>query len=339
MITGDINNDGHVDLVYSIQRMVCTQAGLGNGTFQAPSCFIAGNDIRALALNDLDGDDVLDLIVGDFGGSLIRIYQGLGDGAFKPIWINAIELNPRSLVVADFDGDGLVDIVTANWVLPTISFLHGNGNGTFAAALNFPAEGKSYGSVAADFNADDVLDIAIAIYGGNSPEPPGTTVSLLLGNGNGTFQSPQSSMVGTRPRSLVAGDFNEDDCPDLATTNLVSNNIAVLLGNCQGQFDAATFLMVAGQARPLGLAAVDFNGDKHMDLAIAFEESNRIVVEFGMGDGSFGSPVILSVPASPRYFHAADVNGDDCPDILSADFPRGAVSVWLGDCQGGFQRP
>src|SRR5262249_33427189 len=85
LVSGDVNNDGKIDLVYSFGNppiSYCVRLGNGDGTFQPPSCDIAGNQIRSIALKDLDGDGNLDLVMGDFEGNFVRIHKGNGDGTF-----------------------------------------------------------------------------------------------------------------------------------------------------------------------------------------------------------------------------------------------------------------
>src|SRR5581483_10977694 len=105
-------------------------------------------------------------------------------------------------------------------------------------------------------------DLAVANVTGN-------TVTVLRGNGDGTFQLLGLYNVGRTPVQVVAGDFNGDGHLDLATVNRSDGNVSVLFGNGDGSFQAAVSFGSAGFAGPAGLVAADFNGDGKADLAAA----------------------------------------------------------------------
>jgi len=136
---------------------------------------------------------------------------------------------------------------------------------------------------AADFNRDGKRDLAVAECGNNN-------VSILLSNGDGTFQAGVNYAVGTYPTSEAVGDFNGDGKLDLATTNFYSNNISVLLGNGDGTFQAAVEYS-AGNS-PFSLAIGDFNRDGKLDLAVANEGyEDNVSVLMGNRDGTFRASV------------------------------------------------
>src|SRR5216683_1870684 len=103
---------------------------------------------------------------------------------------------------------------------------------SFIARRDFAAQASPSSVAVGDFNADGVPDLAVANTDSNS-------VSVLLGNGDGTFQTAQSSAVEIQPSSVAVGDFNADGVPDLAVANRGSNDVSVLLGNGDGSFQAA----------------------------------------------------------------------------------------------------
>ena len=122
--------------------------------------------------------------------------------------------------------------------------------------------------MAGDFNGDGRPDLAVANYGSND-------VSVLLGNGDGTFQPQVTYAVGSSPVALVAGDFNGDGRPDLAVANYGANDVSVLLGNGDGTFQPQVTYAVGSS--PTALVAGDFNGDGRTDLAVANLDSQRRV--------------------------------------------------------------
>src|SRR5438034_911093 len=211
----------------------------------------------------------------------------------------------------------------------TVSFI---GHADFAAGSN-PA------SVAAgDFNRDGVLDLATANYGSNN-------VSVLLGNGDGTFQPARTfATAGFNPVTVAVGDFNGDGRPDLAVTNganttsgAVPGNLAVLLGNGDGTFQAARTIDVG--ITPAFVAVRDVNGDGRPDLAVANFRSNDASVLLGNGDGTFQAPRNFDTGTGPLSIAVGDVNSDGQADLAVANFDfniRGpnTVSVLLGNGDG-----
>src|ERR1700746_61854 len=148
-------------------------------------------------------------------------------------------LRPSWVMTGDFNGDGIVDIATVNQcgtdpmclTAGSVSILLGKPDGRFQAAGDYPTASGSLPrfGIAGDFNGDGIPDIAVANLGSNS-------ISILLGNGDGSFQPHVDYVVGNGPLSIVAGDFNGDGKVDLAVANSGSNSISVLLGNGDGTF-------------------------------------------------------------------------------------------------------
>jgi hypothetical protein len=135
------------------------------------------------------------------------------------------------VTVGDFNGDGKPDLAVADFHTQQVSVLLGNGDGTFQSVKAYPTGANPSSVVMADFNGDGKIDLALT----STPlaSSPGNLVSLLLGNGDGTFGAPALFSTGSQAYSAAVGDFNGDGAPDLAVANGVSNTISVLL-NSQG---------------------------------------------------------------------------------------------------------
>jgi hypothetical protein len=153
-------------------------------------------------------------------------------------------INPVSVAVGDLNGDGQPDLVTANiggdpFATPTpagtVSVLLGTGNGTFSAATPYPTGSLLALSVAiGDLNGDGKLDLAVANYGDPVLSTGDGTISVFLGNGNGTFEAATLYSAGTGlsgAQSVAIGDLNGDGKLDLAVANAGSNTVSVFLGN------------------------------------------------------------------------------------------------------------
>src|SRR6266705_2491949 len=191
--------------------------------------------------------------------------------------------------------------------------------------------------VVGDFNGDGKLDLAVTDYSNNN-------VSVLLGNGDGTFQAPRTFPVGIHPAQVAVGDFNGDGKPDLVVSNVDSNTISVLLGNGDGTFQAAQSLPVG--LNPWYFALGDFNSDGILDLAVADygcsqechpSPSNTVLVLLGNGDGTFRPAPNLTVGNGPAGVAVADLNGDGKPDLVAPNYGSNSISVLLGNGDGTFQ--
>src|SRR5262249_13361383 len=237
-----------------------------------------------------NGDGLLDLAVANTGSNSASILIGNGNGTFQGAQHFAVGANPRSIILGDFNGDGFPDLATANEGSNNVSILIGNGDGTFQTARHFAVGGRGPWSVTAgDFDRDGQLDLAVANWGYEDCiyyDPKygclqyghiaGTTVSVLLGQGDGTFRPAQNFIVGSSPQYVAVGDFNGDQILDLATANADTNNVSVLVGIGDGTFRPAQHF--AAGSGPSALAVGDFNGDGLPDLAVTNFNSNDVSV-------------------------------------------------------------
>lgn len=198
---------------------------------------------------------------------------------------------------------------------------------SFAIAVKYTVGNGPSMVIVADFNGDGKLDLTTANSGSNS-------VSLLLGNGDGTFQSASSFPLGISPISLVSGDFNGDGKPDLATANATASNVSILLGNGSGGFGTPTNFPTG--SLPYSIAAGDFNGDSKLDLATANSGDNSVSLLIGDGTGNFGAPVAYPVGSNPQMVKVADFNGDSKPDLATVNYNSNNLSILLNNGSGGF---
>jgi hypothetical protein len=203
--------------------------GNGDGTFGAKSDYATGNGPVSVAIGDLNGDGKPDLAVASAGSypnyyGTVSVLLGNGDGTFGTKTDYATGSNPRSVAIGDFNGDGKPDLVVANQLSSTVSVLFGNGNGTFGARCDY-GTGNAPSSVAiGDLNGDGKPDLAVTNEG--SPTAS-NTVSVLLGNGDGTFGARIGYGTGSGPSSVAIGDLNGDGRLDLAVAS--GAGVSVLL--------------------------------------------------------------------------------------------------------------
>ena len=294
--------------------------------------FITNPGYDPLAVGDFNGDGIPDLAAMD------GIHLGLGDGTFQEplasLGLSADNPSLQAMVTGDFNGDGKLDLAVEYTGGGTIAVLLGNGDGTFQApkfyavgnALAPGGRGAGNTLVAGDFSGDGRLDLAVDDNDG---------VQILLGNGDGTFQAPETFAAGTRPAALVAGDFSGDGRLDLATANDESNDVSVLMGNGDGTFQPA--IEYAAGIGPDALVAGDFNGDGRLDLAVA---GSGVQILLGNGDGTFQAAEAYAAGATPpSSLVAGDFTGDGQLDLAVTGQPLGNISMLLGNGDGTFQAP
>ncbi len=224
---------------------------------------------------------------------------------------------------------------SVEFVDTTINYTLGSaalGAATLAQTLASPAAYATgtmpFPVAARDFNGDGILDLAVANWSGN-------TVSVLLGNSDGTFQTQVSYATDTSPCSLAVGDFNGDGKLDLALANTNSNTVSVLLGNGDGTFQAQ--VAYATGSTPQWVAVADFNGDGKPDLAVANNLDNTVSALLGNGDGTFLARATFATRDSAYSVAVGDFNGDGLFDLVVANFGANSASVLLGNGDGTFQ--
>ncbi len=302
--------------------------------FQAEQTYTVGDVPCEVAVADVNGDGIPDLVLSNPGSTFVSVLLGNGNGTFQAQQTFAAGGGQDSLAVADVNGDGKADIIVTDGIRSsTVSVLMGNGNGTFQAAQTFASGYDPVQVVVGDVNGDGKPDIVVAI-------PDNNVVSVLLGNGNGTFQAPQTFATANGilngPFSVALADVNGNGIPDIVVANEGSGTIGVLLGNGNGTFQPPQTFS-AGDF-PESVAVADVNGDGIPDLVVADYGSKAVGVLLGNGNGTFQAQHTFAASNEPFKVAVADVNGDGIPDIVVANRASNTVSVLLGNGNGTFQR-
>lgn len=213
----------------------------------------------------------------------------------------------------------------------TLHSIHAQGGCTspsFSPQVTYGVGTNPYSVATADFDGDGILDLAVANYNSNN-------VSVLLGEGDGTFGTSAFFSVGNGPVSaIVAGDFNGDSHLDLAVANWYSHNVSILLGNGAGSFGFSANYAVGSY--PRAIASADFNEDGHVDLVTPNSNAGSLSVLFGNGIGGFPSSSTVPVGTTPCSVSIADFNEDGHLDIAETNADSRNVGILLGNGSGGF---
>jgi hypothetical protein len=361
----DLNGDGKPDIVVANHSgSIGVLLGKGGGSFQPVVAYDSGGFYsHSIVVVDLNKDGKLDLVVtDDFCASLnescVSVLLGNGDGTFKPAatydsggfpFASGPGINVP-IFVADINGDGKPDVIMANATDRNqvghgiVGVLLGNGDGTLQPVVRYDSGGFGLsGAAIADLNGDGRLDVVVVNCGGPISCAP-ATVGVLLGNGNGTFESVKTYGTGG-PGSfadpLAVVDVNNDGKLDILVGNQCPKqngncvgvaSVGVLLGNGNGTFQSVVTHDI-GSTGINSMAVADLNGDGKQDLALA---ADGTTVLLGKGDGTFQPPQTY-VGGGCCQVLVADLNLDGRPDLLNVAGTGGAVSVYLGKGDGTFE--
>jgi hypothetical protein len=283
---------------------------------------------------DFNSDGSSDLAVSNGGSDSISILLNKGDGTFGSGTEAAVGALPHDVKAGDLDLDGAIDLVVAINQQQEVDVLLGKGDGTFEPAVSYPVGLPGPHDVAIGlYDADNIPDLAVANYA--EGWWPGT-VSILLGNGDGTFGPAQDFPAGTNPVGLNQGDFNNDGEIDLAVPdNNGSMGVSVLLGNGDGTFQAPGWYSTVGY-NPRGPAVGDFNEDGNLDVGVGtYQWPSGVSVLLGNVDGTFSGPTNYNVPDNLGNLVATDMDKDGHIDLVTANM-SGSLSILLGNGDGTF---
>ncbi len=337
VLIADFNGDGKADLAFTFADVgfLVVQLGQGNGKFTNMEVSDFDSDPQhdvyiPVATGDFNSDGKTDLVVWGVTTKRVRLFTGNGDGTFQlPVTIGTSNNFPG--VAGDFNGDGKTDVAIVDRNTG-VTVLLGNGNGTFQPPIAYPTSFQpGLGAInikSGDFNGDGIADFATI-------DGAGSTVSVLLGKGDGTFQLPSLISLPAPPISFVAADLNQDGRTDLVTGHASTPQVAVLLAKSDGTFQTpVTYL---SPAAPNALEVGDLLGDGSLDLVL--NSGTTLSILPGNGDGTFRSPVSQSIPDTfaPPIAIAGEFNGDGRTDLITRQYFLFSTSINLTITGGSVQ--
>lgn len=330
LATADFNNDGYPDVVTaeSSNRFAIDVLLGAPGNMFAPAVRYPSTTAALLSdvtTGDLNKDGYPDIVYTNVVGRATVLLNNK-NGTFAPEIVYSTGTVMRGVALGDVNNDGYLDIVSAQDDFYTVAVLLNNKNGTFGTASTYPTgTARTLDVAVADVNNDGYADIAAATLAGQ--------VGVLLNNKTGGFAPlvlyAANTGAPTYGVAIAVSDLDKDGYADLAASNYNTNTVAVLRGNKNGTFGAASLYSTGPNTNPTGLAVGDFNGDNYPDLVTGNGTTSTVSVLLNNRAGAFAPVVQINQLVSSSDVAVADVNKDGKPDILTANGGYGSVSLLL----------
>jgi hypothetical protein len=331
-------------LLFALLASALSDALGQSTTFSIQDYPILGNTEVAA---DFNGDGRPDLA--GAGGKAVSVMLNNGDGTFRPKVDFPLPTWTQDVTTGDFNGDGKIDLaVSLQDPQLSLAVLLGTGTGSFTTPTYYPNTSGFDAPyiLAGDVNNDAKLDVVI-MHGMNCFNAacvPATVVTVMLGNGDGTFQPGRDIETGTHPTAIAFGDFNHDGINDLAVGG-GNTELSILMGVGDGSFvRKPLMLLVDGGdvASCNDVDVADFNRDGIDDIVVPLGNGDGNVILLGNGDGSFRvvTRYLDEAVSAPQSDAVADFNGDGFLDIargMADSLRSGLVQVLHGNGDGTFR--
>jgi FG-GAP-like repeat/FG-GAP repeat/Dockerin type I domain len=332
--------DGIPDLITGNSNGVAPVLfGNGQGGFDTGGNVQIDTIPTAMALADVDHDNVPDLLVAD--SRKLRFLKGgvcfeVSNICFQdPAAAIDAGKGPAAILVTDLDGDQNPDAIVIDdadqqsGAAGAVTVLLGNGDGTFTFGGMYTTGIGSTAGVLGDFNRDGKTDVAVANAGSGD-------VNILLGDGKGGFVFGQVPKTENEPVAIAAANLNGDGFVDLVVLNRGSDSIVVLDGRQGGAFAAPrSFPSGSAGSVPNGMVLADVNADGKTDVVVANSRTNDASILLGNGRGSFAPPRAFVSDLEPQAVATGDFNSDGIPDVVTVNQgsvrPNAGLLLGIGD--------
>ncbi|MBT1699033.1 VCBS repeat-containing protein [Fulvivirgaceae bacterium PWU4] len=333
MTTGDVNNDGNLDLVqtdynahYPNTRIYL---GDGTGTFTMLAKFETYIYALGLQVLDVNNDGKMDIVGVGTDGSLRRadILIGDGTGYFDSVIKYPTAANPVDMVKGDFNEDGKIDVALCHYAGGSnVSVYLGQGQGRFGKPATYAASQFPRQIITLDYNKDTHADL-VTLNEGTS-----AAISIFTGNGAGQFTLLTSFGVTANFGRITAADFNNDTHTDLVVSGGTAANVISLITGTGSGFNAPVTINMS--AKIYDVKAADFDGNGNQDVAATFTNDNKFGILFGNGAGAFTE--------GPKYnafrelIEVHDLNNDSKPDAIIHSGGTTGKDIMINDGTGNF---
>ena len=339
VVATDFDGDGDRDIAITIRSpaRLSLLRNLGDGTFAPPEVTLlaANSDPSGLVTRDFNADGHSDLVVGLRGLDSIQYLRNLGDGHFAYGITVAVGQLPHSLAAGDFDRDGDEDLAVTNDGDGTVSIVKNLGNGVFAPFqslfVGVTARGIATGRFSAPANGAPLapLDLVVAVHNLR-------VLTFLRNAGDGSFSVGSSIALGSpssieRPEDVAVADFDLDGRDDIVASlsDTTVQDVGLFLQTAPGVFAPIDYFH-SGGTHPAGIAAVDFDRDMLVDVAVVNSVDNTLGVLRNAGGGLF-APVQVYPLLGPvsQFIALADFDGNEYCDIVVTNGQGNSASVLL----------
>jgi hypothetical protein len=341
IVIGDINNDNLEDIIITnnLDDNICIIEGSKDGTFGRQTIYSlsVNSNPSSIIIADLNNDKRKDIVVVNTGVNNIAIMLGYYSVNFlnQTTYPNGI-YSPTSVAVGHFNNDSLLDMVVANYGGDSVAILIADSDGGYSLGNVYSTGLFSFPKAVAvaDFDNDGRLDIIVTVFSDD-------IIRIYFGYGDGTFGHRLKYSTGTDsgPQSIAIADLNNDGVLDIVIGNYRSGNIGIFIGIGNGSFtDQTTYTVVGGGASPSSVAIGDFNNDHRLDIVFSAGFDTKLVIFFGLGNGSFVNPIVYSLTynCGPYSVAVADFNNDTNLDIVVANQNIFSIGIFIGLGNGSF---
>lgn len=316
---GDLDGDGHLDIVAGGENDLRVYAGDGSGGFGPGSAVSVSAAVLDLAMADVDGDGLHDVIAATDDAQLQVFTGGLALG--NPTLLMTGD-EPRGIAVARIDADGNDDLAVANSADGSVSVFTGDGQGGFSMWTELTVGGTPWAVGVGDLSGLDEPALVVA--------DAGSDVVYLIEQTTGGFEDPVGLGVGLGPVWVHVSDLDDDGVPDIGTVSEGSDDFVWLPGLDNGSFDASQSLALGADPRD-GVTG-DLDGDGTLDVAAASRVAGTAELLLSDGDGGFYPRQAAPALPAPRALAAGDLNEDGVADLAVVGVgSAGGLVVLLSD--------